>query len=209
MGWFENVIIENKKIQNERFEVMDKDSLYFLGPDLTLSECLVVMKVPSRRIHILGARFLNCTFDVKQEVKNQQGWLRASLKGCRFKGRLSGCDFGHSPEYDRPEYQIGSIEDCDFTEARLHGCRFMGCDPSTLKLPRWPCFTFLEPIRHAPELRRVKWPGRFGGVIIDDLHTNPSATHALTFHAPSIAKQMETTEDELRTVIEKFDCFVY
>lgn len=212
MGWLENVIIENKEIHNERFEVSDKNSLYFLGPELTLRECTVVLKVPARRLHILGARFIDCDFEVKQELKNHQTWVAASLKGCRFKGRLSGCDFGYWPDYGggrEPGYEIGSIEDCDFTEARLDGCRFMGCDPSTLKLPRWPCFTLLRPIRNAPALREVKWPGRFGAVIIDDLHSNPAATNAVTFHAPSIARQSGATEDELRTVIEKFNCFVY
>jgi hypothetical protein len=31
--------------------------------------------------------------------KNYQSWVAASFKGCRFKGRLSGCDFGYWPEY--------------------------------------------------------------------------------------------------------------
>ncbi len=151
MGWLENVIIKNKELENERFEVTDKDSLYFLGPNLTLRNCTVVLKVSARRLHILGVRFIDCTFEVKQELKNHQDWTRASLEGCRFKGRLTGCDFGHWPEYgSKPEYQHGSIEHCDFTEARLDGCRIMGCDPTTLRFPKWPCFTILDPIGRAP-----------------------------------------------------------
>ncbi|ADO67847.1 uncharacterized protein STAUR_0038 [Stigmatella aurantiaca DW4/3-1] len=79
MGWLENVIIENKEIENERLEVTNKDSLYFLGPHLTLRRCNVVLKVSARRLHVLGARFFDCTFEVKQELKNHQAWLRASL----------------------------------------------------------------------------------------------------------------------------------
>jgi hypothetical protein len=210
MGWLKNVIIEDKEIENERFEVTDKESLYFLGPNLTLRHCTVILKVPARRLHILGVRFIDCTFEVKQELKNHQEWICASLEGCRFKGRLTGCDFGHWPEYlDEPAYQVGSIEDCDFTEARMDGCRVMGCDPKALRLPKWPCFTFLDPIRRAPELRSVKWPGLFGRITVDELHTQPAPTRSLTYHAPSIAKRMETTEEELRAVIEKFDCIVY
>jgi hypothetical protein len=210
MGWLENVIIENKKIEDERFEVMDKDSLYFLGPNLTLRNCTVVLKVPARRLHIHGVRFIDCAFEVKQELTNHQDWITASIEGCRFKGRFSGCDFGHWPEYgSEPAYELGSIKDCDFTEARLDACRFMGCDPSTLRFPRWPCFTILEPVRRAPELRRVQWPGSFGTVIVDSLHEDPSCTAALTYHAPSVARRRETTPEELRAVIEKFDFIIY
>jgi hypothetical protein len=210
MGWLENVIIENKEIEDERFEVMDKDSLYFLGPNLTLRNCTVVLKVPARRLHIHGVRFIDCAFEVKQELTNHQDWIRASLEGCRFKGRLSGCEFGHWPEYgSEPAYELGSINDCDFTEARLDGCRFHGCDPRTIQFPRWPCFTILDPIRHAPDLNSVRWPELFGGVIIENLPRHPPSTTALTYHAPSVAKRMETTEEELRAVIEKFDFIVY
>jgi len=209
MGWLENVIIENKQIEDERLEVTDKDSLYFLGPNLTLRNCTVILKVPARRLHILGARFIDCTIDVKQELKNHQQWICASLKGCRFKGRLSGCDFGHWPEYlDEPEYQYGFIEDCDFTEARLDGCRFMGCDPRTLQFPPWPCFTILDPIHNAPELRSVKWPGQFGTIVVKHLHERPRPTMAITYHAPSVAKRFGATEEELKAVIEKFDCII-
>ncbi|WPB80669.1 hypothetical protein KYC5002_16200 [Archangium violaceum] len=210
MGWLTNVLIEDKTFENERLELTDKDSLYFLGPNLTLHNCTVVLKVPARRLRILGARFINCTFEVKQELKNHQDWITASLKGCRFKGRLSGCDFGHWPEYgNEPEYQLGSIEDCDFSEACLDGCRIMGSDPRTLRFPKWPCFTILDPIGHSHQLNSIEWPGRFGLVVIEDLPTRPPSTRAITYHAPSIARRFETTPEALRSVVEKFDCIVY
>lgn len=210
MEWLENVIIENKKIENERFMVTDKNALYFLGPQLTLRRCTVVLKVSAQRLHILGARFIGCTFEVKQELKNHQAWLRASLTGCRFKGSLSGCDFGHWPAYgSEPEYQQGAIEDCDFSEARLHGCRFMGSDPASLRFPRWPCFTLLEPLLRAPALRGVKWPGRVGEVIMDGFQVHPAPVRALTYHAPTLARGLETTPEELKAVIEKVDGILY
>jgi hypothetical protein len=209
MGWLENVIIENKELENQRIEVTDKNALYFLGPHLTLRGCTVVLKVPARRLHILGAKFIGCTFEVKQELKNHQEWICAALEGCRFQGTLSGCDFGYWPEYgSEPGYQLGAIEDCDFSEARLDGCRFMGCDPSTLRLPRWPCFTFLEPVRRAAELRAAPWPALFGRVVMGDLHKDPPRTVAVTYHAPTVAKQMETTPEALRVVLEKLDGIV-
>jgi hypothetical protein len=205
-----NIIIEDREITNERFELTDKSAHYFLGPNLTLRHCTVVLKVPASRLFFDRPLFIDCTFEVKQELKNHQQWVAASLKGCRFKGRLSGCDFGHWPEYSSlPGFQFGSIEDCDFTEARMDGCRIMGCDPATLRFPKWPCFTILDPIRRAPELCRVKWPGRIGRVLMEDLHAQPARTQALTEHAPSLAKQLGTTPEEIRAVIEQFDCIVY
>lgn len=204
------VFYEDQQLENERLELTDKGSMYFLGRNLTLKNCTLALKVPARQLFVRDVRFTNCTFEVKQELKNFQEWIQASLKGCRFTGRLTGCDFGHWPEYGSdPEYQLGSIEDCDFTEARMNACRFMGCNPRTLRLPRWPCFTFLDPIRHAPELRGAKWPDLFGRIVVGDLHNEPRPTMATIFHAPTIAKQCETTPEELRAVIEQFDFILY
>jgi hypothetical protein len=208
--FYKKVYYRDREIQDERLEVTDKGTMFFLGPNLTLKNCTVVLKVAARDLFITGVRFIDCTFEVKQELKNYQQWICASLNGCRFKGRLTGCDFGYWPEYGSdPEYQLGSIENCDFTEARLDACRFHGCDPATLRFPKWPCFTILNPIGRAAELRGVQWPGRFGRVIVEDLHTHPPSTVALTFFAPAEAKRLDTTEEELRAVIEKFDCILY
>ncbi|AKJ06340.1 hypothetical protein ATI61_105670 [Archangium gephyra] len=204
------VFYEDKHLENERLELTDKGSLYFLGRNLTLKNCTLVLKVAARNLFIRDVRFIDCTFEVKQELKNHQQWIRASLKGCRFKGPLSGCDFGHWPEYlNEPEYRLGAIEDCDFTEARLDGCRFMGCDPRTLRFPKWPCFTILDPIGRAPELLRVKWPGIFGDVTVANLHKQPRATTAVTLLAPAMAKRQDTTPEALKAVIEQFDFIVY
>ncbi|WNG26261.1 pentapeptide repeat-containing protein [Cystobacter fuscus] len=206
---YNKVFFEGRTIEKERLELTDKGSLYFFGSDVTFRNCTLVLKVSGRNlIFDQGTRFIDCTFEVKQELKNHQDWVCASLKGCRFKGRLSGCDFGHWPSYSRRAGH-GSIEDCDFTEARLDGCRFMGCDPRTLRFPKWPCFTILDPVGRSSELNSIPWPGRVGPIVIETLRKEPPITAALTEHAPSIAKRYDTTPEELRAVIEKFDCIVY
>jgi len=205
-----NVVFADREIENERLELTDTKANYILGPNLTLRNCTLVLKVSARLLSLKQPRFIDCTFEVKQELKNYQSWMAASLKGCRFRGRLTGCDFGYWPEYmSLPWYQHGSIEDCDFTEARLDGCRFMGCDPTTLRFPKWPCFTILDPLGRAAELRDAQWPDLFGRVVIDKLPKQPPRTMALTEHAPTVARQLETTPEELKAVIEKFDCIVY
>jgi hypothetical protein len=75
------------------------------------------------------------------------------LEGCRFKGSFSGNDFGFRANlFDREK--AGGVEDCDFSEAGLNGCRFFNCDMSTIRLPLWPCFSFMDPLGHGAELVR-------------------------------------------------------
>jgi hypothetical protein len=204
------VFYEDKHLENERLELTDRGTLYFLGGNLTLKNCTLVLKVAARNLFIDGVRFIDCTFEVKQELINHQQWIRASLKGCRFKGRLSGCEFGHWPEYGKqPEYQLGSIEDCDFSEARLDGCRFHGGDPRTLLFPKWPCFTFLDPVGKSRELSTLQWPGNIGPVVIEDLARYPPSTTALTWFAPDFAKRSRCTPEEIKAVLDQLDCIVY
>jgi hypothetical protein len=42
----------------------------------------------------------------------------AALKGCRFKGRMTGCVFGPWRSH-KQDWEFGAVEDCDFTGARL------------------------------------------------------------------------------------------
>jgi hypothetical protein len=205
---FTKVFHQDTEHVNERLELSDKGSLYFLGPRLTMRDCSLLLKVPARNLLIQDARFIGCTFEVKQELSNHQQWVFASLQGCRFTGRLSGCDFGRWPGFSSG-WEHGLIEDCDFSEARLDACRFHGCAPDSLRLPRWPCFTLLDPVVHGDELARGPWPTRFGRAVIEDLARYPPSTTALTFFAPAVARRFETTEEELRAVVEKFDCIVY
>ena len=203
-----NILYEDREMEGEQMELADKEGIYFLGPNLTLRRCTVVTRVSARWLHILPTRFIDCTIQVKQELNNHD-WSSAFLKGCRFTGRLTGCDFGHRLPLHWPGRENGGIEDCDFTEARLNYCRFHGCDMRTIRLPPWPCFTLLDPIGRSRELNNLKWPERFGGVIVENLHTEPASTVAVSYHTPTVAKRYGTTPEELKAVLEKLDCVVY
>ncbi|WNG34633.1 hypothetical protein F0U60_13940 [Archangium minus] len=207
--FFTKVVFKDREIENERLELTDKKSLYFLGPNLTLKNCTLILKVSGRNLLIRGGtRLIDCSIEVNQELKNHQEWVFASLEGCRFKGRLSGCEFGRWPGYSEG-WEHGSIEDCDFTEARLDGCRFHGCDPSTLRFPKWPCFTFLDPIGRSQALDRIQWPGRFRPIIVEGQYRDPPSTMAVSLFAPMEAKRAGTTEEELKAAIEKCEGVIY
>ena len=205
---FTKVFYEDKELQAERLELTDKGSLYFLGSNLTLRDCALVLNVPARNLFIRGVRFIDCTFEVKQELKNHQAWVYAAIQGCEFKGRFAGCDFGRWPGYS-DGWEHGSIEDCDFTEAQMSFCRIMGSDPSTLRFPTWPCFTVLDPIGRAAELQGLVWPGPLGTMLRDMLPEHPPRTRAITYHAPAAAKWLDTTPEAIRAVLGKFDGILY
>nr|WP_075335880.1 hypothetical protein [Archangium gephyra] len=202
-----SIVYEGREIEDERLELTDKEGNYYLGPNLLMRRCTVVTRVSARWLHILSTRFVDCTIQVKQELKNQD-WSRASLKGCRFTGRLSGCGFGHRlPHLSGREH--GAIEDCDFSSALLDGCRFLGCDMRTLRLPRWPCFTILDPLGKSPELSRLDWPEGRVPITIKDPTAEPPSTVAVTLYAPTFLKGRDTTPDALLAFLKKLDGVIY
>jgi hypothetical protein len=193
------VNLEHMTLVQEELEFGSKVIL-FLGPELTLSDCTLKLGMAARDLIIPQARFVDCEFIFKKPLRNFR-WDTARLQGCRFKGHLIGNDFGEWPNAPGK----GSIEDCDFSEARLHGCRFLGCDVNTLRFPPWPCFTIVDPVCRAAELAALPWPGKYGSIIAEGFATAPPSTVAVTYFAPELAKFCETTPEAIRAVIEKLD----
>ena len=197
------VNLENTEIATERIEI-GPDVVFFLGPNLTLRRCTLVLRIAARNLIIPKARFIDCTFEAKRELKGMR-WRHAHLQGCRFICRFSGHDFGPWPS--SPEE--ASIEDCDFSQATLDACRFLGCDVRTLRLPSWPCFTFIDPVARWRELRAHPWPSTIGPVVVEGLAQSPPTTAALTYSAPALAKRHGTTPEAIKAVLEKVDGVFY
>ncbi|MDY7225108.1 hypothetical protein [Hyalangium rubrum] len=193
------VNLENAELVNERIEI-GPDVVYFLGPNLTLRDCTLVLRGAARNLIIPQARFIDCTFEARRELKNFQ-WRHAHLKGCRFTGRFRGNDFGEWPSSPGE----ASVEGCDFGEAQLDGCRFLGGDVRTLRLPRWPCFTLFDPVRRWRELSALQWPGDIGSIVVEGFAEEPPSTMALTFFAPELAKRRGTTPESIKAVLEQLD----
>lgn len=206
--WLTNVVYENRVIEDEQLEFKDKDALYYIGRNLTFRRCTVTLRVPARRLLLREPRFIDCDIVVKTELKNFS-WDDAYLKGCRLTGRFTGNDFGRWPSTDPSFKPGGGIEDCDFTQAHLNGCRFFGCDANTLRFPRWPYFTILEPYRRAQELAALPWPGQLSHDMSGFAEWLPSTTSALTRSATTLAKQWGTTEEAIRAVLETLDGVIY
>jgi hypothetical protein len=202
-----NVIIEDRTMEGEQLELSDKNLRYYLGPNLILRRCTVVLRMPSDLFHLNGPRFIDCTIEVKRQLRSVVWWT-AHLKGCRFTGRLFDCDFGHFPAPTQPHEDMGGIEDCDFTAAHLHACRFVGCDASSLKFPRWPCFTLLDPYRRSREFASMLWPQEIRAwfTIFDRF---PETTAAMTYSATTLAKEAGVSEDRIRALLEGHSDIIY
>jgi hypothetical protein len=193
-----NIHYEKREIIGERLELL-KGPFYWLGPDLTLRDCTVIISAARRALSLVSGQLVNCTIQAKGQLKGLP-WATMKLKGCRFKGSYTGNDFGFREDVDE-RWRAGGIEDCDFSEAQLEGCRFFNCDMTSIRLPRWPCFTFLDARRHATELARRAWPGSFDSVI-RTVCDPPKGTVASAWHAPTLAKKSDTTVEELRAALE-------
>ncbi len=144
------------------------------------------------------------------EVYRHRGGNRQverNFEGSRFTGRFSGVGFGQRVGVDR-WWEHGGIENRDFSEARLDECSFQHCDMRTIRLPKWPCFTIVDPIKHGPELVRVPWPGDFTPVFLEGEHRDPEDTAAVTIYAPEEAKRSGATLEEFKAAVERFDFIV-
>lgn len=186
------------ELVNERLELNSKTEHYYLGHHLTLRKCTLVIGVPANALTIARTRLIDCAIEAKKPLKNFR-WDDVFVKGCRFTGAFAGNDFGRWPDSE-----AGGIEDCDFTGAQLDGCRFIGCDVSTLRFPAWPCFTVLDPASRGRELADRTWPGQLG-IVVGTFAQYPQSTAAVTFSATSLAKKFGTTEDEIRTALTQVD----
>jgi hypothetical protein len=197
------VNLQNAELTGEHLDI-GRNVIYFLGPNLTLRHCTLVLQIAARNLVIPQARFIDCAFVVKRELKNFR-WDSAHLKGCRFTGRFSGNDFGewHSSPGE------GSIEDCDFSQATLDACRFLACDVRTLRLPSWPCFTVINPVTRWHELRARPWPGDIGPIVVAGFAEYPPSTAAVTYSAQALAERYGTTPEAIKAVLEKLDGVVY
>lgn len=194
--------LQNQVIENRTIELAGKEHQY-LGHNLTVIGCRLIVRVSASAFTIAKTRLLDCDIEVKKQLNNFP-WFGAYLEGCRFTGKLRGNDFGYWPEQYPDD---GGISACDFRGAELDGCRFFGCDVQTMQFPRWPCFTFLDPGRRKEELAAAPWPGRVGMAMV--FEHNPAAAAAISWSATTLAKKFGATEDEIRAVLETLTDVVY
>jgi hypothetical protein len=198
--------LEKRVIEGETIELAGSEVQY-LGHDLTLIGCRLVIRVSASALTITHTRLIDCDIEVKKKLTNFP-WFTAYLEDCRFTGTLSGCDFGHSPEHvGDTGFKEGGIRGCDFRGATLDRCRIVGSDQRTLHFPKWPCFTILEPMRRQRELAAVEWPGRMAPALRFEGH--PPRTTAGTFSSEVLIQKYGGTAEEVKRVLATLPDVVY
>lgn len=176
----------------------DKVQQVYLGPNLNLKHCNIVLKKPATAVTFNSVRMIDCNIDAS--LKNFSQWLHADLSGCRFSGILSGNDFGHWREAS----QFGKIERCNFSDAVLDGCRFFNCSLDSIIFPPWPGFLVKSPCLNGEGLESVDWPGEledwFGG-----LSWSPEDVVAIAGNAEKLIANFGGTLEEVNRLLKKLD----
>jgi uncharacterized protein YjbI with pentapeptide repeats len=104
-------------------------------------------------------RFLNCTFRdcvIIAQKESRQTWEACRWINCKFVGDYCSAVFGYTGRYCA--LAPGSmLVDCDFSDTNLHGCAFFNAELTTIKYPKWPNVTILDPKLHQSELRSLRF----------------------------------------------------
>ncbi|AVR97156.1 hypothetical protein [Pseudoduganella armeniaca] len=163
-----------------------------LGPELVFEECDIYSDCQSKALVMSGVRMIGGRFFQQDRALADHQFSRVHFNGVRFFGTFIGCDFGNWDSND-----IGSMANCDFTEAVLDSSRFLNVDVQSIKLPRWPCFTIVNPAEAREFVMGNKWSAKTR--IALDVYTDvdPECTASLG-DASRMAKQDGIALEDLR-----------
>lgn len=184
--------LEGKTISGDTILIRKKQATV-LGPGLLLTRCHIRLETDTRALTLAGVRFSDCVIEAKKELKNFR-WCSAFLEKSRFLGTFVGCDFGGWPEHYGSD---GGIEECDFSESILDGCRFFGGSVDSVKLPPWPCFAIESPKAAAERMKALEWPERLQ-FWAEGLDWAPEEAKILVEFAPKLIERFGGTEALLR-----------
>jgi len=182
----------------------DREQIYHVALGSEFRGCRIDIALSTRSLLMTHVKFIDCALHFKRQINNLS-FCHVYLEKCQLKGRLFGCEFGRRVDDDPDNplyYPEAGIVDTDLSAARLDGCRFISCDMSTIKLPRWPCFTVLDPEAVREQALKLPWPGKTYR-IPEDWDEEPPGTVAVTDDARRICKSDGVTESELRAVVEQ------
>lgn len=186
---------KNQHLSQREISITD-DEVNVLGPDLVLEGCSILSSCTAEALVIAGLRMKEGAFDQRSPLSNYH-FERAHFEGVSFVGSYSGCDFG-----DWDSDQKSSIVNCDFTNARLDGCRFLRCKTETIRFPKWPYFTIINPGAARQYVLSQSWPGRVATTLGIYTDVDPECV-AITGDAERIAKKNKLALSDFRDLLAK------
>lgn len=132
----------NKRFEQEKLQLKPGKFATALGPGLVLDHCRIECYLSAKELSINDAEIIGCTFIAMKTLTGFK-FLRARLYDSKIEGNYSGCDFGKKAGIYNEK---GDLARCDFSSARLDGCRFFNCDMSSLTFnPTYPVMIVIRP----------------------------------------------------------------
>ncbi|WP_341679300.1 hypothetical protein [Niveibacterium sp. SC-1] len=186
--------LRDRKLSQLKLELTG-DELCSLGPALELDHCHVVSRCRERMLVVPGLTMRGGSFEQKVQLTNFQ-FSDAHFQGVRFEGKYVGCDFG-----DWDSVAQASISDCDFSAAVLDACRFLNCQPETIRFPPWPCFAIFHPHAAASTVASKNWPDELE-VVLDTYRDALPACAAIVRDARKLAREQAMPLDALLDLLK-------
>lgn len=170
---------------------LEARSMHSLGPALRLEDCTVDSSSDAKGLILGGLQMTGGKFLQRKRLSNVH-FTRSHFHGVQFEGTFSGCDFGAWDDAD-----AASISHCDFSAARLDGCRFLAAPMETIGLPRWPCFTVIDPFNAVGHVQSRTWPGKLGIALFTHVDWDPTCV-AVCGDAERMAQRNGLSLDQMR-----------
>lgn len=104
--------------------------------DSELHKCELVFNCTAKWYLLARTTITDSLFWQKKVLKNEQ-FDTVHFKRVKFKGQFMGVDFGGFENSIHPK-ELGSLEHCDFTEAKVHACRIFNSDFLNNRYQQWP-----------------------------------------------------------------------
>jgi hypothetical protein len=170
----------------------------------TLTKCVIKFAQPDMTGKAAHSTLIDCLIHAVKPQRNST-FFRVRLINCRFKGTFSGIDFGSGDGRNYSDF--GRVEACDFSQARLHNCRFTNTDVVASKIifPKKDHAVFIEPYKRHEDVKKFKWPNeRFDAFMQVTCENDTEIFKAATDHIPSLARWTQCTPEQVREALTQF-----
>lgn len=168
-----------------------------------LDSCVVIVDKAKGTNGISNCTLTDCVIEISNKRKFTD-FFGSDFKNCSFKGIIRNADFGRS-RHDDPVYSqfntLGSIVDCDFTQATLDMCRFFEVDLSRQKFAPWPQFVIPHENRLKAAQQQRSWPGKIWLYLMVAAQDERPELSGVTGTLAYFMKNYKVTEEELRQAL--------
>lgn len=185
--------LHHATVAEENIKLLDQE-VNVLGPELYVEDCNIYSDCDNGALIIAGMKMVGGKFFQDSPLTNFH-FENAHFLNVKFSGTFIGCDFGDWDDSER-----SSVSHCDYSDAILDGCRFLNCDMESIKLPKWPCFTLINPSVARSAVLSRQWPSKVG-MILDIYTDNDPECVGICGDAQRLAKKNSLSIADFRQLL--------